>query len=293
MDIITIIHWSYHSYGDKTPKFVLGRIFGVFWIFLGLAVIAMFTATATSALTIDAEALARVAGNRIGVMRNTTAMVDANKLGAKEVKEFSSKEAMQHALRVDEIDGIFMDKYMASYMVYKMNDSDFKVFTEYRAEIPYELAHRNTQFLNDSFKDDGCAGVLLSKSDVDGLLIKYLKPVEAYNADSDSISLFSSKNQFTREVLLIIMGVFLGLLAVGLVAEVVIRAIKRSNKKVKNIADEIDLKEVKVHNSKGHLKDIEDKVSQLVNEVGKLQEQLAAMTSSVNDTLGGRDTSHF
>lgn len=200
---------------------------------------------------------------------------------------------MQHALRVDEIDGIFMDKYMASYMVYKMNDSDFKVFTEYRAEIPYELAHRNTQFLNDEFKDDGCAGVLLSKSDVDGLLIKYLKPVEAYNADSDSISLFSGKNQFTREVLLIIMGVFLGLLAVGLVAEVVIRAIKRSNKKVKNIADEIDLKEVKVHNSKGHLKDIEDKVSQLVNEVGKLQEQLAAMTSSVNDTLGGRDTSHF
>ena len=88
---------------------------------------------------------------------------------------------MQHALRVDEIDGIFMDKYMASYMVYKMNDSDFKVFTEYRAEIPYELAHRNTQFLNDEFKDDGCAGVLLSKSDVDGLLIKYLKPVEVGN----------------------------------------------------------------------------------------------------------------
>lgn len=57
---------------------------------------------------------------------------------------------------------------------------------------------------------------------------------------------------------------------------------------------EIDLKEVKVHNSKEHLKDIEDKVSQLVNEVGKLQTQLAAMSSSVNGTqFGGQHTPHF
>lgn len=57
---------------------------------------------------------------------------------------------------------------------------------------------------------------------------------------------------------------------------------------------EIDLKEVEVHNSKGHLKDIEDKVSQLVNEVGKLQAQLAAMSSSVNGTqFGGKNTPHF
>lgn len=51
---------------------------------------------------------------------------------------------------------------------------------------------------------------------------------------------------------------------------------------------------MEVQNSKGHLKDIEDKVSQLVNEVGKLQAQLAAMSSSVNGTqFGGQHTPHF
>jgi hypothetical protein len=39
-------------YGDKTPKSVFGRVFGVIWILVGLIIIAMFTATATNALTL-------------------------------------------------------------------------------------------------------------------------------------------------------------------------------------------------------------------------------------------------
>lgn len=61
----TLIHWSHYRYGDKTPKFVLGRMFGVLWILLGLVVIAMFTATATSAFNIDVDSLARVTGQRV------------------------------------------------------------------------------------------------------------------------------------------------------------------------------------------------------------------------------------
>ncbi|RMX42725.1 hypothetical protein pdam_00018966, partial [Pocillopora damicornis] len=62
--------WAFVSmttvgYGDKTPKFVLGRMFGVLWILLGLVVIAMFTATATSAFSIDVDSLARVTGQRV------------------------------------------------------------------------------------------------------------------------------------------------------------------------------------------------------------------------------------
>lgn len=291
--------WAFVSmttvgYGDKTPKFVLGRMFGVLWILLGLVVIAMFTATATSAFSIDVDSLARVTGQRIGVMSNTTARLEANKLGAKEVKEFASKQALLSALRKNEIEGIFMDKYMASYMLYKQNDSNFKVFKDYEEKIPYELAYRDSPLLRDAFERETCARNLLQKSFVDSYLMKYLKPVVAYNADSDAISPFSGENPCTRKFLLIIMGVFLGLLCIGLVAEVVVRIIKRRNKKVKNVAGEIDLKEVKVHNSKEHLKDIEDKVSQLVNEVGKLQTQLAAMSSSVNGTqFGGQHTPHF
>ena len=38
-------------YGDKSPRSFFGRLFGVFWILIGLVVITMFTATVTSALT--------------------------------------------------------------------------------------------------------------------------------------------------------------------------------------------------------------------------------------------------
>ena len=38
-------------YGDKTPRSLIGRLFGVLWILLGLIVITMFAATVTSALT--------------------------------------------------------------------------------------------------------------------------------------------------------------------------------------------------------------------------------------------------
>lgn len=40
-------------------------MFGVLWILLGLVVIAMFTATATSALSISSSDLARLEGNEV------------------------------------------------------------------------------------------------------------------------------------------------------------------------------------------------------------------------------------
>ena len=53
------------SYGDKTPKYIYGRVFGVLWILLGLLVMAMFTATAVSALTISGSDLAILEGNKV------------------------------------------------------------------------------------------------------------------------------------------------------------------------------------------------------------------------------------
>ena len=41
-----------HRYGDKTPKSVVGRIFSIIWIQLGLVIMAIFMANITSALTV-------------------------------------------------------------------------------------------------------------------------------------------------------------------------------------------------------------------------------------------------
>ncbi len=50
------------GYGDKTPKGVIGRLFGLFWMFVGLFLLAYFTAGIASAVAID-----RVEGSITGV----------------------------------------------------------------------------------------------------------------------------------------------------------------------------------------------------------------------------------
>ena len=46
-------HFIYlcNSYGDKSPKSIVARIFSIIWIMLGLIAMAIFTANVTSALT--------------------------------------------------------------------------------------------------------------------------------------------------------------------------------------------------------------------------------------------------
>ena len=61
-----------------------------------------------------------------------------------------------------------------------------------------------------------------------------------------------------------------------------------------SLVDGIELKDVKVqsNSSKGNLKDIEDKLGQLVREVRKLQEQLVNISSQANGTFS-QSTTHM
>lgn len=54
------------------------------------------------------------------------------------------------------------------------------------------------------------------------------------------------------------------------------------------VSDGIALKHVTVHPTsvRANLKDVEDKLSQLVREVGKLQEQLTVISSQTNGNIG-------
>lgn len=46
-----LIIFTFNSYGDKSPKSIVARIFSIIWIMMGLIVMAIFTASVTSALT--------------------------------------------------------------------------------------------------------------------------------------------------------------------------------------------------------------------------------------------------
>ena len=61
-----------------------------------------------------------------------------------------------------------------------------------------------------------------------------------------------------------------------------------------SLIDGVELKDVKVQSNsdKGNLKDIEDKLGQLVREVRKLQEQLVNISSQANGTFS-QSTTHI
>jgi len=47
---LTLFITNYCRYGDKTPSTILGRLFAILWILIGITLFNMFTATITSAL---------------------------------------------------------------------------------------------------------------------------------------------------------------------------------------------------------------------------------------------------
>ena len=57
---------------------------------------------------------------------------------------------------------------------------------------------------------------------------------QVYNADRDSQTLFSGESNSTQKFLLIIMGIFLGLVFVGVTVEIIYRIVRKADHKVKN-----------------------------------------------------------
>ncbi|XP_022798137.1 uncharacterized protein LOC111336324 [Stylophora pistillata] len=284
------------GYGDKTPKFILGRLFGVIWIMFGLILVAVFTATATSALSTNMHSFVRVEGNKIGVLNNTSAGLEAKKKGAF-VTTFSSVKKMFSSLRSDEIDGVLMDRFRAAVILRAMRERTIRVFTSYDVKVPYYLAIRDT--LRDLVAEGSCFKNRIERQDFESLFIKYLEPTVMFNTDTDSYNVFSGDSPNTRRFLLIVVCVFLGSAFTGITAEVIYRKLRKGNLRVKTGEDPEnghDLREVSVHSvAKPNLTNVENKLRQLVDEVSKLREQMSTISSNTDGSFREerRGTTHM
>ena len=101
---------------------------------------------------------------------------------------------MFRALQRNYIHGILMDKYKAGYYVHDGNQ--FKVFNSFRKEIPYYLAIRQSDKLNELMKDGSCFKEEIEKQNVGELLMNNLKPVMV--CKSRIIVLFSNASFLFR-----------------------------------------------------------------------------------------------
>ena len=65
MNGVLFICQCIYRYGDKTPKSIAARVFGLVWMFVGIIIMTIFTATLTSALTSSQEVELEIKGSSV------------------------------------------------------------------------------------------------------------------------------------------------------------------------------------------------------------------------------------
>ncbi len=109
------------GYGDKTPKGVVGRLFGLFWMFVGLFVLAYFTAGIASAFTLD-ELEGRIGGpadlrgHEVGVIADSLGDEYLKSQGIPATEYVSGGEAYQ-ALLDGSIDAVVHDAAILQHFI--------------------------------------------------------------------------------------------------------------------------------------------------------------------------------
>ena len=119
------------GYGDKTPKGVVGRLFGLLWMFVGLFVLAYFTAGIASAFTLD-ELEGRIAGpadlrgHEVGVIADSLGDEYLKSQGIPAIEYASSGEAYQ-ALIDGSLDAVVHDAAILQHFVTDNSGGDTEI----------------------------------------------------------------------------------------------------------------------------------------------------------------------
>ncbi|MEM7346565.1 MAG: glycine betaine/L-proline ABC transporter substrate-binding protein ProX [Chloroflexota bacterium] len=101
------------GYGDKTPKGTLGRIFGLFWMFAGLFILAYFTAGVTSTVTL--QQLQGVINGPEDLVNKSVGTVDKSAAAEYLIRqgiqpiEFANQAATYQALENGDIQAVVYD----------------------------------------------------------------------------------------------------------------------------------------------------------------------------------------
>eukprot|EP00794_Sanderia_malayensis_P019204 gene19204-21128_t len=168
--------WAYISmttvgYGDKAPKSLIGRLFSVIWISMGLVLIALFTASITSAMT---SALlsekTKLDGKTVGALDYGGFLKyeinPVQRHGGRPV-EYMNVSSMMKDLNSKKIDGILMDKL---------------VLKHYWKEIESLVSKDNAIIVKEDVPNSDTAIGLLFRSNQWGT---FLKEFFASNKDAD------------------------------------------------------------------------------------------------------------
>jgi polar amino acid transport system substrate-binding protein len=135
------------GYGDKAPRTGVGRALGIVWIFIGLALIALFTAQVTSLFTAHRIAgrvrgVADLPGVRVGVVAGAAYVERLRTWGVRGRTFPDLKDALQALIR-DDIDAVVAPEPVLRYQVARAFAGDVIVLdgvflkTNYACALPF------------------------------------------------------------------------------------------------------------------------------------------------------------
>ncbi len=162
------------GYGDKTPKGIIGRIVATIWMFTGILLISYFTASVTSALTVqkldqNITTIQDLHNQSIGTVKNTTAS-DFLATTPAYVIDFDTIEDAYLALTEGTIKAIVYDAPALRYYVQGEGRGKVKVVGTVFAQQSYGIALQTNSPYRESInqailklKEDGTYGQIYQK----------------------------------------------------------------------------------------------------------------------------------
>lgn len=139
--------WAFVSmttvgYGDRAPKSIIARLFAVLWILLGITIFSMYTATLTSALSANVEALMKeqIIGTRVAVLNTTAAGRSAVVQEGAEDKGYGNIREIMTALLSGKVQSIAIDDNIATYHMKYL-----------KAQLPDIREHRHVNIKHNSY----------------------------------------------------------------------------------------------------------------------------------------------
>lgn len=132
------------GYGDKAPKTVAGKIVALFWMFVGVVVLSLFTASIASRLTAeslrmdvrDARDLSHI---RMGVVKDSTGDDNLSRNGISRQPYDDARNALT-ALENREIDAVLYDRPTLRYLVKEDYDGKLTVLLNLLDPEDYAIA---------------------------------------------------------------------------------------------------------------------------------------------------------
>ena len=142
------------GYGDKSPRGVVGRLLGLFWMFVGILLISYFTAMVTTQLTLNRlEGGIRnpsdLSGRDVATVAGSTSEKFLETIPAK-VHSFESFESAVAALETEQVDALVYDAPVLVHYAGHGGGGRFRVVGSVFEHQSYGIALRQESPLRES-----------------------------------------------------------------------------------------------------------------------------------------------